>query len=298
MKQHVILITLLLLFVAGVSKAQGTWDAPLQGEQHTYTASVTDGSGLATRWYVATDASGTKAAYNTVYTITAASGALNVDEWDGTGVYSVDITWQTGLVVGTNYYVFLEVDGAEGCTNRMASKITIASDFNALAYNVTGSADPFAASQGDGDIKPEDCPDDIVDPVWNGVDGHTDIGTTEVVFKVERQFSIVGWQFQYSLNDDGAALSGINNVRIVNADNTELVNNSSSGGTVSLASDQDFAIVYLKMDNVQGATINIDFDIVISGGNTKDDDGNLDSSADNATYTIKPIPVITDFGGN
>jgi len=295
--KKVYLVFIYLLITSFATMAQGTWNEPFRGEEHTYTATVTDGGTLATRWYVATDVNGTKATHGTDYTITAASGALSVDHWAGTGVYSVDITWGAAISVGATYYVFLEVDDAvSGCTNRMASLITIASDFNVLAYNVTGSADPFTAGQGDGDIKALDCPDDIVNPVWDG-DSHTNIGTTEVVFKVERQFSLLGWQFEYSINNNGAALSGISNVRIVNASNTELYNGTNSTDVISVAAAQDFALVYVTMNNLQGATINIDFDIIIANNLTKDTDNYLDTSADNTTYTIRPIPVITNFGG-
>jgi len=285
----------------GQSFAQGsTYFAPFRGQTHIYNATVTDGAGLATRWYVATDADGTRANHTVDYTMTAASGSYNAgaQAWSGTGVYSVSITWGTALAVGTKYYVFLEVDDAvSGCTNRMAREVTIASDFNALAYNVTGAANPFTVNQGDPSIKAADCPDDVVNPIWSGT-GHTDIGTTTVVFKVERQFSIVAWQFEYSINNNGAALSGINNIRIVNESNTELYTGTNATGTINLAADQDFALVYVRMNNQQGATINIDFDLVIAGGNTKDADNNLDVSADNATYTIQPLPVITGFGGS
>jgi hypothetical protein len=298
MKQ-ILLITLLLLATAFTVRAQSTFENPYRGATHNYNATVAAGAGLVTRWYVATDAAGNKAVQGTDYTVTAASGAFSALEnaWTGTGVYAVDITWGLGLTVGNNYYVFLEVDDAvSGCTNNMALQVTIASDFNALAYNVTGSANPFAAVQGDADIVAANCPDDIVNPVFDGT-GHTNIGTTQVVFKVERQFSVVAWQFEYSVNNGGTALAGLSNVRIVNGSNTQLYNGTNSTGIISLAANQDFALVYLTIANQQGATINIDFDLIIANGNTSDTDGNLDSSADNASYTIQPLPVITGFGG-
>lgn len=299
MKQFVIFITLFMFLVPVISSAQSTFDNPIRGQTHEYNANVTGGSGLTTRWYVASDVAGTKATEGTDYTITAGSGAFDsgANAWVGTGVYVVNITWGTGLTVGDNYYVFLEVDASNGCTNRMAQKVTIAAYFKALAYNVTGSSDPFAAAEGDGDIVASECPTPIVNPIWDGT-GHTDIGTTVVTFKVERRWSLLAWQFEYDLNDNLAVLAGINNIRIVNESNVELYNGTSSAGIVSLAANQNFALVYVTMQNKQGAAINIDFDLIIANGNTKDAGGNLCPDAANAIYTIESIPAITNFGGN
>ncbi len=288
--------------LSGITLAQSTHTLPYKGFEHNYNAIVTDGALLTTQWYVATDRDGTKAVESTDYDISSTVGgawSAGDNAWTGIGVYSVDITWSTSLLVGDMYYVFMEVYDAVGstCRNRMAMEITIAGDFNVLAYNVTGAADPAVAEYGDSDIIAQDCPDDIVNPLWNDP-GHTDIGTTTVFFKVERQFSVLAWSFEYSLNDNGGALSGINTILIEDEGGTEKVNSSSAvTGVVNMAADQDYALLTLKMDNVEGATINIDFDIIIANGDTKDADDNVDASADNATYTILPIPVITGFDG-
>lgn len=280
--------------------AQSTYQTPYPGFTHTYNVTLST-SGLSTRWYVATDKNGTRATQGSTgdYEITSTEGGSwnsGAEAWSGSGVYSVAVSWKTGLSAGDKYYVFVEVDDAStgACTNKMAMEVTIGGAFNAYAYNVTGASDYNAAADDDPGIKAQDCPAEAVDPVWNtATSTHINSGTTTAVFKVERQFSALAWAFQYSINS--GVTTGINNVVINNESGVALT--PSGTNVVSLAADQDYALVYVTMDNVQGATINVTFDIVTSNSETKDTDGNLDTSNDHATYTILPIPVITGFSG-
>lgn len=305
MKQRVIYITLfLLLFSSLASVAQSTYLLPWRGATHTYNATVTDaGNDNAVRWYVTTDAAGTiKADTLTDFKFVTAGYVEPDSALVGTAVYSVDITWGTTVAEASNFYVFLEVDDeTSGCTNRMGMHIQIAADFNAVAWDVTGSAtpgtvDPDGAGE---DVEEETCPDDVVDPLWDG-SGHTDIGFSEIMYRVDRQFSILAWQFEYELSEASSQAFILENIRFVDQGGTELYNGTNLTGTVSVDSDEDYVLVYVQITNQQDKTLDMDFDLLTADSNTKDADDNLDSnSGDNsADHRILPMPAITGFGGS
>lgn len=304
MKKLVIFITLFLVLAAADAFAASTAVAPYKGNTHTYSATVAGGSGFTTRWYVASNVDKTRATMGAsdVFTIASTSGqpagTWSGTDWTGTGVYSVDITWGTGAVVGTTYFVYLEVD-QDGCTNSMAMEVKIAtSDFNVLAFNMTGASDPKTAATNDSGIVPNGCPDDVVNPIWNqATSSHTDPGTTELAFRVVRENSVLSWDFKYSIVLTTTSSATLNNVTIKDDSDVLIDNDAASTDVISMTSGQDYAMVYVKVDNVEGADIKVDLNILVSTNETKDAGDNYDTSADLATYTIKPIPAITNFGG-
>ena len=304
MKKRVIFITLFLLSLSGVSLAQSTFQNPWRGITHTYTATVTDaGNDNPVRWYVATDALGTtKAVYGDDYTFVTSGYNSVTDQLEATALYSVDITWGTTVAEAANFYVFLEVDDeTSGCTNRMSLHIQIAADFNAVVYDVTGSSnpetvDPNSPSE---DVTEETCPDDVQNPLWSGT-GHTDIGYSEIVYRVDREFSVLGWQFEYALSEGTSQAFNLESIRFVNQSGTELYNGTNLTGIISVGSSEDYVMVYAQLTNQQGITLDMDMDLITAGSNTKDADDNLDSNAtdNNADHIILPMPVISGFTGN
>lgn len=304
MKKHVIFITLLLLLVASAGMAQSTYLLPWRGATHTYSATVTDaGNDNPVQWYVTTDAAGTIKADTTIDFKFITSGYVEPDSaLIGTAVYSVQIQWGTTVAEASNFYVFIAVDDeTSGCTNRMGLHVQIAADFNAVAWDVTGSANPGTVDP-DGvgeDVSESTCPDDVIDPLWDG-DSHTNIGYSEIVYRVDRQFSILAWQFEYQLSEASSKSFTLKNIRFVDKGGSELYNGANLTGTISVDSDEDYVLVYMQITNQQDVTLDLDFDLITSNSLTKDADDNLDSNLadNNADHTIKPMPAITGFGGS
>lgn len=304
---------MLLAFVAlwgTAAKAQtsSTYQAPFKGSTHTYTANGTAYTGLTTTWYVATDNIGNKAEYGNgnIYTFaeTPTGATITGGVLSGTNKSSVKIKWENGAVLSTQYYVFFEVE-KDGCTNRMALPVTISESdfkFNALVYNVTGADNEFAATKDGAGIFSEGCPDDVDNPIWVG-SAQSDLGTTVVTFKVDRQPSghNKAWQFGYKItNATGGTLTNLKNVKIVSPNTSVLYSGLASSGTVTnkLTATDNYAIVYVEVaNNNLGNMSVVNFSLVPA--DTKDADSNPDYTAtDNtATYTIKAMPIVSGFGG-
>jgi len=298
-----LLLPVFLLF-ALMAKGQSTFLLPYNGATQTYTASVIDTElNNSVRWYVATDMMGaTKAVHGVDYEFVSAGYDSGVDALVGTAVYTVDITWGNNITIGTNLFVFLEVDDdVTGCTNRMALRVEVAGKFNALVYDVTGSDHPESVRPEDvnEDITEETCPGDIENPLWNGT-GHTDIGYSELVYRVEREYSVLAWQFEFEISEDANVPFIIENITMVDESGTQLYNSTTSTGLISIDFDQDYVLVYVQLTNQQDQTLNIDFDLITNNNNTKDIGDNLDSDPldNNDEHTILPMPAITGFGGN
>lgn len=300
MKKITLLFTLLAIMVSANLKGQSTYLLPFRGATQTYTATVTDpGNNNPVRWFVATNATGTtRAVHGTDYTFVTAGYNSGNNQLQGTGIYSVDIRWGAGVAVGTNYFVFLEVDDdVTACTNRMALQVAITASFNAILADVSGVANPGSV---DATTVPlSSCPGVVINPLWNGT-GQTDIGYSELVFRVNREFSQLAWQFEYRVTEATSKPIAVQNVRVVNASGTQVYTGTNATGIINLASTQDYALVYVRVTNQQGVVLGINMDLITAGNNTKDAGNNADSkSADNsADHTIDPMPAITGFGGN
>jgi hypothetical protein len=304
MRKFIVLTAFLLVAVVTGVMAQGTYLLPLQGETHTYEATVTDpGSNNPVRWYVTTDAAGTIKADTTTDFIFETAGYVEPDSaLTGTAVYSVDITWKTTATPGAHYYVFLEVDDdVSGCANRMALDVQISADFNAVVYDVTGSSTPgtvYPTDPGE-DIEDETCPDDVENPIWDG-SGHTDIGYSEIVYRVEKEFSVLAWQFEYAITEADGDPFTIENVRIVDEGSTKLYNGTLATQTISgIGAAVDYVLMYIQITNQQGVELTIDVDL-LSAEDTATPTPNTDSNPDDnhADHVIQPMPEITGFGGS
>lgn len=303
MKSKIIFISSFLLMLAGWASGQSTFRNPFPGFSHTYTATVSNHASKDTRWYVTTDAAGMVKADTTLQFRFVTSGYSEPDSMlSGTGVASVEILWNPSVSAASNFYVFIEVDDeVSNCTNKMGMSIQIAADFNALVYDVTGSATLGTVVPGPSDdISEATCPDDVVDPLWNG-SGHTDIGHSEIVYRVQRQFSALGWQFSYAISEGTSQAFTVDSIRFVDASNNVLsiTGKTATTGGVVVSSAANYVLAYVYITNQQDMTLDIDF--TLNGGviALQDAGSNSDSNAgDNvADHTILPMPAITNFSG-
>jgi hypothetical protein len=303
MKRFLLYIALLMLLFTCTAKAQSTFKNPYRGAKHTYTATVTDtGAPNGVRWYVATDVNGTKANYGEEYSFNTIGYNATYNALVGFGVYSVEITWGAEMVIGQKYYVFIEVDDDQSlCTNRMALEITASANFNALAMDVTGSDNPSTVdpNAADEDIEEETCPDDVINPIWNGT-SQTDIGVSEIMFRIDREYSLNAWQFQYTVTEASNQPFEVKNIRFVHGTDPDLYNGPNSTGTIFAGTTQNYVLAYVQITNQMGKTLNIEMNLITKNSLTKDSSNLLDSkAADNkADHLIKPMPIISGFGGN
>jgi len=300
-----ILIALVVLVSSvELTKAQSHYLTPWPGATHTYNFADVAG-GNVTNWWVATSTDGlTKAVHGTDYTFVTAGYDGTDDRLEGIGVASVQLTWGASVSPGTDYYVFLEVKDASGCINLKAGKVTIVNTvFNALALDVTtatGNAYGTIPS-GDPSLLASTCPDDVVSPVSN--DGGYDIGSTQLVFRVERENSMNGWQFEYELSEDADKAFAVTNVTVKDPADALIVSqdNTKTGVVTGIASVNNYVVVYVTVTNQQDVVLDLDFDLLTAGNNTKDSAGAIDNGAgadDKAQHQIKPMPVINGFSGS
>lgn len=294
MKKGVLILIVLICWFAHKVNSQSTYLLPARGATHTYNALVNDPEGVnRVRWYVSTNADGSiHAVHGTDYTFLTSGYNSAIDQLQGIGVYSVKISWSPALVPGTNFFVFFEVDdSASGCTNKMALPVTISTGFNALVADVTGSLNPGTVDPTT--ISPGSCPGDIINPLWNGV-GQTDIGSTELIFRVNRQFSTHDWQFEYQLNEANATPFVIRKVSVIGESGTKLFTGTNTLGTVNAPASENYALVYVEVENQQGVALDINLNLLVENNNLKDaanfhDSNNTDNSAD---HTIESMPEI------
>jgi len=306
-KKITLFIFLFVVFALAVN-AQSVFNKPWPGATHHYTATVTDPEkDNPVRWWVSTDPLGeTKAVYNTDYSFVTPGYNATTNRLEGVAAYDVQIKWGTGIANNTDYYIVIEAEEkTTGCSNRSTFPVKIQSSFNALAWDVTGSATPgtiIKGGAGDDTVDPT-CPDPVVNPLWDG-DSPTDIGSSELVFRVNRERSLLNWQFEFEISEGTAQPVTISGIRFVDdTGNTLSVSNQAAdltGGQVSVNSTEDWVLAYVTVRNQPGVTLDINFDLITSNNLTRDagnnyDNGSTDNSAD---HTIQPMPVITNFGGN
>jgi len=281
-----------------LTKEQGNYQAPWPGSSFKYSFGPMD-SGNTTKWYVSTEANvnATPIADPTNhFTISAIDGtgaSVTDGVLTGQGVSQVTINW-AGAATGT-YYVYLKVfDGDETqCFNVKGFRVDVVSGaFNAIAENVTGGTSTDVTKRGEVDdskILATDCPDEsTINPIAN--DGAYSLGTTEVVYRVKREFSMNNWHLKFGLS--------VGTVKYVyGQDNNEITETATNEYDVSAAND--YVLVYVTVPNVEDAAQ--DVTLTVDAANTKDlvttttDQGSTPANdpVDNAaTYTIKAIPTI------
>ncbi|WP_372641068.1 hypothetical protein [Ancylomarina sp.] len=289
-----LLIALVVLVgSAELSKAQSTYNNPWQGSSHTYTFGAMNAAND-TEWYISQTAGvGVTPIVGSAgnhFTIAAVDGTGTAIAGDGTlsgkGISTVRVNWD-GTASGT-YYLYLKVtDAGNGCENLKGYKVTIAAGtFNAIALNVTGAGTPGTVAAGDPSIKTTTCPDQTgFNPIVN--DGY-DLGTSALVFRVNREFtnSVNAWQV--GLNLTGATITSVNDEA---GDPITAV-----GGNYPVAGDEDYVLVYVSVTNAESTPL---VTFAIDKSNTKDlvtlaeDTG----SGDSVTHTFNALPAIGNIAG-
>jgi hypothetical protein len=291
MRKIVVFISFLIIAFAADVKAQSTWNHPWPGSTHHYTATVTDPENdNPVRWWVATDATGdTKAVYTTDYTFVTGGYNGGNDRLEGTAVYDVQLTWAAAVADNSIFYVVIEVDdNSTGCTNRMTVPVQIEAGFNALVTDLV--PDPS-------------CPGDVVNPLWDGTT-QTDIGNSELEFRIDRQTSMLNWQFEFDITEGTAQPFAIDSIRFVDdLSNEQTITGQTgdlTGGVVHVNNTEDWVLAYVYIRNQMGITLHLNFDLITVNNLTRDAGGNADFiPADNhADHTIRPMPVIINFSGN
>jgi len=302
MKNIYKLLIVLVVLVSSVelTKAQSTFEEPYPGSTHKYNFDNIDGASTTT-WYISRaatiDAAAIKSgdadfAHFTLSTSDGATDAAADGNLTGAGIGEVQIVWN-GDATGT-YYLFVNVS-KDGCSNIKGIKIDVQTgEFNAMIADVTGSdnqgtVDPLDA---DYDVTTETCPDQsTISPIANLTPNTYSLGTSEIVYRVNREFTNTtnGWQVTFEALRAGASIT-----KIVDAGNNPIA----AGLVATVDGVQDYILVTVTVDNA------IDTDDVVLAINTA---GTMDlittatdneTADDNATHTFKTMPTIGAMGGN
>jgi hypothetical protein len=312
MRRIIVLTTFLILAFAVGVKAQSTWHHPWAGATHHYTATVTDPEhDNPVRWWVATNASGnTRAVYNTDYSFITSGYNAVANQLEGTAVYDVQIAWNANLADDDTFYVTIEVDNTPsvlGCTNRMTSRVIVVRPFNELAWDVTGSSNPGTVVIGGPGDDTEDptCPGSVVNPIWDSItDKHTNIGNSEIVFRVNKVNTLLDWQFEFDITEGTAQPILIDSIHFVDDLSNVLPISGQTGdltgGVVNVNNTKDWVMAYVYIHNQMGVTLHINFDLITANNLTKDASNIFDIIPvdNNADHTIQEMPVIINFSGN
>lgn len=292
-----ILIALVVLVsFSEFTKAQSTYELPYPGASHTYEFDGVAGTSV-TDWFVSRDA--TVGASPIVggasgdFVISAMNGTTPSMGGDGvltgTGVSKVSIAWN-GTAAGT-YYVFLNVsDGT--CSNLKGYKVVVQTgEFNALIADVTGSATPGTVdTSGANDITSLTCPDETtINPIVN--EGTPSLGTSDIVFRVNRQFTNTanGWKVVFDALATGASIKEVK-------DASGTVITEASGYTVG--GTQNYILVTVTVPN---AISTPDFILKLNAAGTMDIVTNAtdNNTSDNtATHQFNDMPTIGTLIGS
>lgn len=292
---------LLIAFVvlvgsAELTKAQSTFEAPYPGSTHTYNFDNIDAASTTT-WYISKAATIDAAAIttDTDFTLSASvGGALAVDGiLTGKGISEVKIFWK-GVASGT-YYLFVNVNDGN-CSNVKGIQIIVGDgEFNAMIADVTGASkvsptDPtYDATYDTDNITTETCPDQsTISPIVNLDPNTHSYGTSEIVYRVDRQFTNTtnGWQVTFDDLRAGARITGV-------------VKATGTAGVYTVAGTQDYFLVTVEVDN---AIATGDVILTINSAGTMDLVTNAADKAlpddNSATHTFKAMPTIGVMGGN
>ena len=120
-----------------------------------------------------------------------------------------------------------------------------------------------------------------------------------MVFRVNREFSIQEWQFEYQLSEQSAKPFNVEAISMVDEGGTTVYSGTDLSNIVPVDGDENYVLVYVTITNQQGASLNIDFNLVTANGNTRDVGNNPDSNTNDnlASFEIQAMPAITGFGG-
>ena len=302
MKNIYRLLIAMVVLVSSVelTKAQSTYEQPYPGSTHKYNFDNIDATSTTT-WYISRAATIDAAALTSAdadfahFTLSTSDGATTADNdgnLTGTGIDEVQIVWN-GTATGT-YYLFVNVE-KDGCSNVKGIQIEVQTgEFNAMIADVTGSATPGTVDPLDAanDITTETCPDQTtISPIVNMTPNTYSLGTSEVVYRVNREFTNTtnGWQVTFDAPRAGASIT-----KIVDAAGTDLA----AGLVATVGGTQDYILVTVTVDN---AIATADVILTINSAGTQDlvtSATDNESTDNNATHTFKTMPTIGVMGGN
>lgn len=303
MKNIYKLLIVLVVLVSSVelTKAQSsTFEKPWPGSTHTYNFDNIDG-GSTTTWFISRAATigATPITFVTPadseFTLSTVDGATVADatgNLTGTAISDVKIFW-SGKATGT-YYLFVNVEN-DGCSNIKGIQIVVQDgEFNAMIADVTGASnvsptDPtYDATYDTDNITTETCPDQLtISPIVNVATPHS-YGTSEIVYRVDRQFTNTtnGWQVTFDDLRAGARITGV-------------VKATGGAGVYTVDGAQDYFLVTVEVDNAIDTS---DVVLTINSAGTMDLVTNVTDKAlpddNSATHTFKAMPTIGVMGGN
>lgn len=264
-----------LLLTSNVVMAQGTKTQPWPGSTYDYSITATGVGTLSYEWWVATNA-------NSVLATDAISEyTINT----GSGTNDVNITWANDIFTahsGATLYLIVKVGDTNGggdiCYNYKALPITPQNNINLALFDITGAIDPTTTTDLTNNNSNNHCPE------FTGFDADKDSydpGTTQLKFRVDRQYSNVVWEFDYTLT--GVTVASV-----------AVSSGSESTGTVStIPAGSNYVIITFEIENTPGAAQAALFKI------TRATDVNSavesDTSDNERTHNIKSMPAIGTF---
>jgi len=305
MKNIYKLLIAMVVLVSSVelAKAQVTsFSNPWPGSTHTYSFGD-NGDTNTTEWFISQNADGSNPIVGDVgnhFTLVAEDGTGSVGAdgvLSGTKINTLRVNWD-GTAAGS-YYVFLQViDAGTDCSNLKGYKVDVVTGrFNAIAENVTGGTTDVDNPQfvDDSKIVVDGCSDETGNRIVN--EGTFSLGTSEVAFRVKRQYSLNKWHIDYGLSVGSTS-------KVIAEDGSTL--NVATGGGYDIPAVNDYVIVYVTVPNAeatsQAVMLTLDGTTTIDMTTTKSDAASLPANpSDNVgTYTIKSMPTIssTMTGGN
>jgi len=260
MKKLLILsIFALFLFAGSNVFGQSTGSTPAPGAKHSY--SVTSHAGNTYLWSVTkanlTTAAGADAA------ITAASSA------------TTDITWATGVTVGTWYYVHLLETDANGCSNEKVLPVQITASPFTLAIAAANATS---------------CYNGAVSVSLSGNDVQYDHGNTTVVYTVTPSGlsgSYTGYTFNLNLTVPGGYTSTV--ALSANASIAAGVVTVSDNAAVTITYTIDNTNVYTNVTDATGTAADFTATAAISAAKTSNGVSDNESGVDSgATAVSRP----------
>lgn len=262
------------LFTSTTTFGQGTKTQPWPGSTYDYSITASGVGTLSYEWWVATASTSVDASDAiSQYTINS-----------GQSTNSVNITWGNDVFSahsGATLYLIVKVGDAnlsgDICYNYKALPITPQNNINLAAFDITGASSQTTTNLSDNNSG-NHCPE-FADFIAE--EGSYNPGKTVLKFRVDRQFSNVGWEFDYTLT--GVTVSSVT-----------VSSGTESSGTVSaIPSANDYVILTFKVVNTPGSGQSAVFTITraIDANNASETD-----TSDNArTHEIKSMPQIGAF---
>lgn len=189
------------------------------------------------------------------------------------------------IVPSTTEFNILATNTTTGCSVQLTnhSIVTVLS-FDASVWNVTGLSDPDSFNLHPVS-RPDICPE-LISPDFNPDNSDYKIGTTSVVFRIDRDFSTYNWSFFFDVSGDNVIVSDT----IISGNDSPTV-----AGNYVNAKNSDQVFLRFKIDNVAGDSDPIIVNFSISGGKDTFDCGDEDPFNNVASQTIDPMPAVGPF---